>query len=116
MQDLSGGVARLRLYVGERDQFRGRPLYHELVLEAKSAGLAGATVLRGVEGFGAASRGEGSGLLDLSRDQPMVVELVDREEKLRAILPRLMDMLPGGMATLEPVRVLHYGARRHAEA
>jgi PII-like signaling protein len=101
----------LRIFIGESDRYQGQPLYEALVLSAREHGLAGATVLRASLGYGAASRLHSAKILRLSEDLPMVVEIVDSEEKIQAFLPILETMLDGGLATLEKVRVLHY---RHA--
>jgi PII-like signaling protein len=101
----------LRIFIGESDRHAGKPLYEALVLTAREHGLAGATVLRASLGYGAASRLHSAKILRLSEDLPMVVEIVDSDEKIQAFLPTLETMLDGGLATLEKVRVLHY---RHA--
>jgi PII-like signaling protein len=96
----------LRIHVGEDDRWRGRPLYEAIVLKARELGLAGATVLRGSMGFGAASRIHTAKLLRLSEDLPLVIEIVDGREKIEALLPHLEDLVPEGLVTLERVRVL----------
>lgn len=96
----------LRVFVGEADKFEGRPLYQAIVEEARQAGLSGATVLRGLMGFGAASRLHTVKVLRISEDLPMVVEIVDSPEKVEAFLPRLRLMAPGGLVTIEKVRVI----------
>jgi len=112
------GVGKLlRVLIGESDRDGHRPLYEAIVRSAKEQGLAGATVLRGVEGFGANSRFiHTAKILRLSEDLPVVVEIVDAEEKIRAFLPLLDTMLErsggGAMVTLEQVEVLHYGSGR----
>lgn len=98
--------ALLRVFVGEADKFEGRPLYQAIVEEARAAGLSGATVLRGLMGFGAASRLHTVKVLRISEDLPMVVEIVDSPEKVEAFLPRLKTMAPGGLVTIEKVRVI----------
>jgi len=102
----------LRIYLGESDHWEGRALYEAIVLEARAAGLAGATVFRGAMGFGASSRLHTAKILRLSGDLPLIIEIVDTEEKIGSFLPRLQEMMGGGMVTLEKVRVLHY---RHGE-
>ena len=99
---------RLRIYIGESDRWQHKPLYEALVLAAREAKLAGATVLRGPMGFGKSSRVHTTKILQLSMDLPMVIEIVDREEKINAFLPQLDTMLGGGLVTLEKVQVLHY--------
>jgi PII-like signaling protein len=102
----------LRIYLGESDRWESRPLYEAIVLEARAAGMAGATVFRGAMGFGASSRLHTAKILRLSGDLPLTIEIVDTEEKIGSFLPRLQEMMGGGMVTLEKVRVLHY---RHGE-
>ena len=98
----------LRIFIGESDRHEHRPLYEAIVLKAREAQLAGATVLRGPMGFGAASRIHTAKILRLSMDLPMVIEMVDSEEKIRAFLPALEGMIGGGLITLEKVQVLQY--------
>jgi hypothetical protein len=102
----------LRIFIGESDRFENRPLYEALVLKAREAGLAGATVLRSPMGFGAASRLHTAKILRLSDDLPMIIEIVDTEDKINGFLPLLDTMMGGGLVTLEPVKVIHY---RHAD-
>ena len=101
----------LRIYVGESDRWQHQPLYEAIVLKARELHLAGATVLRGPMGFGAASRIHTAKILRLSMDLPMVIEIVDTEEKVNALLPFLDEMMGGGLVTLEKIKVIHY---RHA--
>jgi uncharacterized protein len=98
----------LRIFVGESDKHGHVPLYEAIVLKAREAGLAGATVLRGVMGFGRHSVMHTAKILRLSEDLPMIVEIVDSLEKIEAFLPTLDAMVPEGLVTLEPVRVIHY--------
>jgi PII-like signaling protein len=98
----------LRIFLGESDRHDGNPLYESIVLKAREAGLAGATVLRGAMGFGASSRLHTSKILRLSADLPLIIEIVDTEEKINAFLPVLDRMMGGGLVTLEKVRVIHY--------
>lgn len=100
----------LRIFVGEDDRADGRPLYEAIVLKAREMGLAGATVLRGPMGFGHASHLHTAKILRLSQDLPMVVEIVDGEDQIRAFLAAIEPMMASGLVTLEPVRVLKYGA------
>jgi PII-like signaling protein len=99
----------LRLFVGEKDRYEHRPLYEALVLRAREHGLAGATVLRGLLGFGGSSMLHTAKILRLSDDLPIVVEIVDAEDRIERFLPVLDEMLTTGMITLEKVRVLRYG-------
>jgi PII-like signaling protein len=100
----------LRIFVGESDKVGHRPLYEEIVLKAREQGLAGATVLRGVMGFGKHSILHTAKILRLSEDMPMIVELVDSLEKIEGFLPLLDEMITDGLVTLEKVRVIHYRA------
>ncbi len=105
----------LRIYVGESDKHKGRPLYEWLVLKAREHGLAGATALRGLQGFGAHSRIHTSKILRLSEDLPVVVEIVDVMEKIEGFLDVIDGVVTEGMATLEKVTVRFYrsGDRQH---
>src|SRR5260221_7355640 len=100
----------LRIFIGESDRWEHRPLYEAIVLKAREAHLAGATVLRGPMGFGKSSRLHTAKILRLSMDLPLVIEIVDSEEKIRAFLPRLDGMMGGGLVTLEKVQVVNYRA------
>ena len=106
---LSGRALRLTIFVGEGDIWHHKPLYHEIVKRARDAGLAGATVLRGPMGFGATSTIHNAGILDLSSNLPLVIELVDTEEKLRTFFGDLEALDDIGLVTLEKVEVIHYG-------
>ena len=98
----------LRIYVGESDRWQHQPLYEAIVLKARELHLAGATVLRGPMGFGAASRIHTAKILRLSMDLPMVIEIVDTEDKVKTMLPFLDEMMGGGLVTLEKIKVIHY--------
>jgi len=98
----------LRIFIGESDRWEHKPLYEAIVLKAREQHLAGATVLRGPMGFGKSSRLHTAKILRLSMDLPMVIEIVDSEEKIQAFLPVLDKMMGGGLVTLEPVKVLEY--------
>jgi PII-like signaling protein len=98
----------LRVFVGEADKHDGKPLYEWLVLEARAAGLAGATVLRGISGFGAHSRLHTAKILRLSEDLPIVIEIVDSLEKIEAFMPVVDGAIGEGLATLERVTVRFY--------
>ena len=108
---LDGDGLLLRIFVGDSDRFRGEPLFEAIVRRARERGLAGATVLRGVEGFGAHSRIHTARILRLSQDLPIVIEIVDRAERVEAFLPELEEMVDEGMVTLEEVRVVVYRHR-----
>ncbi|MFZ0217842.1 MAG: DUF190 domain-containing protein [Candidatus Dormiibacterota bacterium] len=101
----------LRIFIGESDQWHGRPLYEAIVRRAREAKMAGATVLRGIEGFGARSHLHTARLLRLSEDLPVIIEIVDTEERIQELLPMLQEMMGDGLATLERVQVLYYGTR-----
>jgi len=100
----------LRIFIGEGDKWHGRPLYEAVVLKARELHLAGATVLRGPMGFGAKSRLHTAKILRLSEDLPMVIEIVDSEEKINELLEAVDDMITEGLVTLERVRVIKYVA------
>ena len=101
----------LRIFIGENDKYVGRPLYEAIVLKAREMHLAGATVLRGAIGYGHSSRLHTAKILRLSEDLPLVIEIVDGEEKINAFLPVLDDLLQGGLVTLERVQVVGYRAQ-----
>jgi len=98
----------LRIFIGESDRWEHRPLYEAIVLKARELGLAGATVLRGPMGFGAASRLHTAKILRLSDDLPLIIEIVDTEEQIQRLLPHLDEMVTGGLVTLEKVQVIKY--------
>jgi hypothetical protein len=100
----------LRIFIGESDRHGHRPLYESIVLQAREAGLAGVTVLRGVMGFGKHSILHTAKILRLSEDLPMVIEIVDSLEKIEAFLPVLDELIKDGLVTLEKVRVIQYRA------
>lgn len=101
----------LRIFVGESDRWHGKALHTAIVEEARRRGLAGATVVRGVEGFGASSRIHTARLVDITPDLPMVVEIVDEEAKIEDFLPAVHDMVHEGLVTLERVSVIVYHGR-----
>lgn len=102
----------LRIFIGESDHYHGKPLYEVIVLEARRRGMAGATVLRGVMGFGADSRMHTAKVLRLSEDLPIIVEIVDSPERIAEFLPELDKMIEEGLITLERARVIAY---RHSK-
>ena len=106
----------LRIYIGESDRWRQQPLYEAIVLEARARHLAGATVLRGPMGFGKSSRLHTAKILRLSLDLPLVIEIVDSEEKINAFLPVLDPMIGGGLVTTEKVKVIEYRADSGAQS
>jgi len=99
-----------RIYIGESDTWHGRPLYEAIVQLLRERGLAGATVIRGIEGFGAKQHLHTTRILSLSQDLPVLIEIVDQEERLRAILPELDSMVGDGLITVERVEVIAYRA------
>jgi len=101
----------LRIFFGEDDKFKGAPLHEAIVLKAREQHIAGATVLRGPMGFGASSRLHTTKILRLSEDLPLVIEIVDSQEKIDAFLPTLDGMMTSGLVTLETVQVLQYGTK-----
>ncbi len=100
----------LRIFIGESDRWEHKPLYEAIVLKAREMHLAGATVLRGPMGFGKSSRLHTAKILRLSMDLPLVIEIVDSEEKIQSFLPMLDKMMGGGLLTLEKVKVVDYRA------
>jgi PII-like signaling protein len=105
---IEGEGELLRIFIGESDRHDGKPLFEAIVRLARERGLAGATVLRGLEGYGAHSRVHTAKLLRLSEDLPIVIELVDKPERIEAFLPNLDAMVTEGMITLEKVRIIKY--------
>ena len=109
---ITGEGKLLRIFIGESDRCEGRPLYEVIVHKARELGLAGATVWRGIEGYGAASRIHTAKILRLSEDLPILIEIVDTEEKIRAALPALDAVMEagggGGLVTLEKAEIIKY--------
>lgn len=110
--ELKGEAKLLRIFLGESDKIGHAPLHEIIVKEARAAGLAGATAYRGMLGFGATSRVRTARILDLSGDLPLIIEIVDREDKIDAFLPRIHDLFEtsggGGLVTLEKVQIIRY--------
>jgi len=102
-------AALLRIFIGETDRYQGHPLYEAIVMKAREMHMAGATVLRGPMGYGRSSRLHTAKVLRLSEDLPIVVEIVDSQEKIDEFLPTLDSMIGSGLITLEKVQVLKYG-------
>ena len=98
----------LRIFIGESDRWHGQPLYEAIVLKAREMGIAGATMLRGLMGFGAASRIHTAKILRLSEDLPIIIEIVDSADKIDLLLPVIDQMVGEGLVTLEKVRILQY--------
>jgi PII-like signaling protein len=112
---LHGPALRLTIFVGEDDRWHHKPLYHEVVSRAHKAGLAGASVIRGIEGFGASSRIHTTRILSLSEDLPLAIIIVDTEEKIRAFLPQLDELIAEGLVIIDPVEVIRYVGRTSGE-
>ena len=110
MMKENGPGKLLRIFIGENDRADRQPLYQAIVLKAREHGLAGATVLRGPMGFGARSRLHTAKILRLSEDLPLIIEIVDTEEKIRAFLPELDAVVQDGLITLETVEIIRYRA------
>jgi PII-like signaling protein len=108
---IEGQALLVRIYIGEADHHAGKPLYQAIVGFLRERGLAGATVMRGIEGFGANAHLHTSRLLRLSEDLPILIEVVDQEDRIRAILPELDAMVGDGLITLEKVEVIAYRGR-----
>src|SRR5437588_10055604 len=115
--ELNGQSKLLRIFIGEIDKIGHTPLYEAIVLAARRAGIAGATVLRGILSYGASSRIHTAKLLDLSFDLPIVVEIVDQHEKIEQFLEKANEMIEeagcGAMITLERAEVIHYKSKKH---
>lgn len=107
----------LRIFIGEDDKVNHRPLYEALLFAARKEGLAGATVIRGIMSYGASTRVHTAKLIDISQDLPIVVEIVDQEEKINSFLPTVNDLIDqaacGGLVTIEKVEVLYYKSRKN---
>jgi PII-like signaling protein len=108
---LAKDAVLLRIFIGEDDRANGRPLYEAIVIAAREMHIAGATVLRGPMGFGRSSRLHTAKILRLSEDLPVVVEIVDAEDRIQALLAVIEPMIGSGLVTLEKVQVLRYGDR-----
>lgn len=108
---LEGEGRLVRIFVGESDTWHGRPLYQAIVERAREEGVAGATVVRGIEGFGASSRIHTARILRLSEDLPLVIEIVDTEARIDRVLPLLDEMVTEGLVTVEHVEVILYRGR-----
>ncbi|HWG22720.1 DUF190 domain-containing protein [Actinospica sp.] len=108
---LTGPARRLTIFVGESDQFHHHPLYTEIVHRAHHAGLAGATVMRGIEGFGASSHIHTTRFLSLSQDLPVAIIVVDERERIDAFLPQLDELVTEGLVIIDDVEVIRYVGR-----
>ncbi|SDE47334.1 DUF190 domain-containing protein [Sporomusa acidovorans] len=112
MPKITGTAKRLRIYIGERDRYAGKTLYQAIVEKAKELDLAGATVFRGLMGYGANSRIHTASIVDLSSDLPVLVEIVDSEEYINKFLPFLDQMVQEGLVILDDIEVIKYGKKQ----
>ncbi|NLI90929.1 MAG: DUF190 domain-containing protein [Peptococcaceae bacterium] len=112
MTKISGQARRIRIYIGEATKYKGTLLYHAIVLKAKELGLAGVTVLRGIEGFGANSRIKTARILELSGDLPIVIDIVDSLEYIEKIMPFLDEAVNEGLITIEDIEIIKYSASK----
>jgi len=108
---ITSKAKRLRIYIGESDHWKQRSLYQAIVQKAKELDMAGATVLRGLMGYGANNRIHTATIVDLSSDLPILVEIIDSEEYIKKLLPYLDEMLGGGMITIDDIEVIKYGSK-----
>ena len=115
MHGFKGERVLMRIHIGEADRYRGKPLYQQIVELLRARHYAGATVQRGIMGFGPSSKLHTDRFLELSSDLPIVIECIETEEKIQAILPELDGMLGGGLITLERARVIMYRADQPPE-
>jgi PII-like signaling protein len=110
---LHGPALRLTVFVGDTDQYRHHSVYHEIVARAHKAGLAGASVFRGIEGFGASTRIHTTRILSLTEDLPLAIVIVDDADRIRAFLPQLDEVVAEGLVILDEVEVIKYIGRGH---
>lgn len=110
MRELDGESVLMRIFIGESDRYQGKPLYHVLVEMLRSEKIAGATVLRGILGYGARSHLHTAHILRLSQDMPMIIEVIDSQDNIDRVLPEIEKLMEGGLITVEKVRVLRYSA------
>jgi len=111
MAKISGPSRRIRIYINEASKYKNTSLYHAIVLKAKELGLAGATVFRGIEGYGANSRIKTARVLELSNDLPIVIDIVDSIEYLEKLMPFLDDVVHEGLITIEDIEVIKYSTK-----
>lgn len=112
---LHGPALRLTIFIGETDQYQHHMLYHEIVSRAKEAGLAGASVFRGIEGYGATSIVHTTRILSMAEDLPLAIVIIDDHERIRAFLPQLDDIVGEGLVILDDVEVYKYVGRGHEQ-
>ncbi|NLI91533.1 MAG: DUF190 domain-containing protein [Peptococcaceae bacterium] len=115
MPKISGQARRIRIYIGEASKYKGTVLYHTIVLKAKELGLAGVTVFRGIEGFGANSRIKTAKILELSHDLPIVIDIVDSIEYIEKIIPFLDEAVQEGLITVEDLEIIRYSPKREPD-
>jgi PII-like signaling protein len=108
---ITSKAKRLRIYIGESDRWKQRSLYQAIVQKAKELDMAGATVFRGLMGYGANNRIHTATIVDLSSDLPILIEIIDSEEYIKKLLPYLDEMLKGGMITIDDIEVIKYGSK-----
>lgn len=113
MVKISGQARRIRIYIGEASRYKGTSLYHAIVLKAKEYGLAGVTVLRGIEGFGANSRIKMARILELSHDLPIVIDIIDSIEYIEKFMPFLDEAVNEGLITIEDIEVIKYSPKNY---
>ena len=113
---IEGTAKRLTIYIGETDHYERKPLYKAIVEALRQKGIAGATVVRGIEGFGKTSRIHTAAILRLSEDLPIVIQVIDKEERIESVLPVIEDMVAKGLVTLEDVEVVTYVSDKDASA
>jgi PII-like signaling protein len=116
MMRLAGSAQRLTVFIGESDHWHHTPLYTEIVHRARKAGLAGASVFRGIEGFGASQHIHSTRLLSLSEDLPLAIVIVDTQERIAAFLPQLDELVAEGLVILDAVEVVTYVGRPAADS
>ncbi len=107
---------RLRIYIGESDKYKGKPLYMHILNLLKLKGLKGATVYRGIAGYGSHSLIHTVNLLRLSEDLPIVIETIDEEDKINEVLPDIRELVEEGLITVDPVRIVYYGHRKSTKS
>ncbi|SMD03391.1 DUF190 domain-containing protein [Sporomusa malonica] len=112
MPKITGKAKRLRIYIGEHDRYKEKALYYAIIEKAKELDLAGATMFRGLMGYGANSRIHTASIVDLSSDLPILVEIIDSEEYINKLLPFIDEMLQEGLVTLDDIEVIKYGKTR----
>ena len=108
---IEGEAILLRIHIGEADKYQGKPLYKKIVELLRENHIAGATVLRGILGYGKSTRIHAASILDLSEDLPIIIEVIDNEDKINAVLPKIEPLITNGLITMEKVRVLKYSAK-----